>query len=138
MKKGQALPNTADKKIVTLVAKQKLMIEDHQASNVLKILDSNGKISLSIQITEDGPVLKLGGGALTITTEGNLAIDAESVSIHGRKEMALTTEGNFHIEASGGIHSKAQAQLITADLGDIDIKANDDVKLDGERIRLNC
>ncbi len=138
MKKSQALTKATNTKTVALVAKQKLVIENHQLSNVLNIVGSDGNLSLSIQITTAGPVLKIGGGTLTIQAEGNLAIDAERVSIHSRKDMALTTDGNIHIEAEGDLYSKARGQMITADLGDIDIKANDDVKLDGERIRLNC
>ena len=138
MKKGQEIVKAANTKTVALVAKQKLVIEYHHFSNVLNIIGSDGNLSLSIQITKAGPVLKISGEALTIQAEGKLAIDAEKVSIHSRKDMALTTGGNIHIEAAGDLYSKSRAQMITADLGNIDIKANDDVKLDGERIRLNC
>jgi len=138
MKKNRALTKATNTQIVDLVAEQKLVIEYHHLSNVLNIIASDGMVSLSIHITKEGPVLKIGGGVLTIQAEGNLAIDAERVAIHSRKGMALTTGGNLHIEAAGDLHSKARGQTITADLGNVDIKANDDVKLDGERIRLNC
>jgi hypothetical protein len=42
------------------------------------------------------------------------------------------------IDTPGDIHSEACSQKITAHLGNVDIKANDDVTLDGERIRMNC
>ena len=34
--------------------------------------------------------------------------------------------------------TSARAQAITARLGDVSVKANDDVRLNGERVRLNC
>jgi hypothetical protein len=34
--------------------------------------------------------------------------------------------------------STARAHKVTAERGDVDVYANDDVKLDGERIRMNC
>ena len=138
MKRDGALSKAPNTQIVNLVAKQKLVIEYHHPNNVLNIIASDGIVSLSIHITKKGPVLKIGGGDLTIQADGNLAIDAERVTIHSRKEMALTTDGNLHIEAAGDLHSKARIQTITADLGNVDIKANDDVTLDGERIRMNC
>lgn len=38
----------------------------------------------------------------------------------------------------GDIATRAREQVIEARLGDVRVKANDDVKLNGERIRLNC
>lgn len=138
MKRDRALTKATNTQIVNLVAKQKLVIEHQNLSNVLNIIGSDGMVSLSIHITKEGSVLRIGGGELTIQAEGNLAIDAESVAIHSRKGMALTTGENLHIEAAGDLHSKARVQTITADLGNVDIKANDDVTLDGERVRMNC
>jgi len=138
MKTGGAVTKATNTQIVDLVAQQKLVIEYHHISNVLNIIDSDGIVSLSIHLTKEGPVVRIAGGALTIQAEGNLTIDAERVAIHSQKGMALTTGGNFHIEAAGDLHSKARIQTITADLGNVDIKANDDVTLDGERIRMNC
>ena len=89
-------------------------------------------------MTESGPVLKVGTGSLAIQTGGNLSINAEQITIHGRKGMALTTGGDIRINAAGDLISRARTQKIRATPGNIDIEANDDITLDGERIRMNC
>lgn len=138
MDKTYPLTEVTETQTVELVADQRLVIEYHHHSNVLNIVGSDEQISLSIHVTEDGPVMRIGGNTLTIQTEGSLSIDAKKVSIHSREGTSLTTSGNFEIQAAGDIHSNARIQTITANLGSVDIKANDDVKLKGERIRLNC
>ena len=123
---------------VELVASQKLVIERHDGWDVLTIVGAGGGAALSIHVTERGAELEIGGGDLTLRTRGELSIDARKVSLHGREGVALTTGGDMAIHAEGDMRSSARAHEITADLGDVDVRANDDVKLDGERIRMNC
>ena len=60
--------------------------------------------------------------------------------------MNIKTAGNLVIEAgkdcltkiAGTNKSIARIQKLTASLGNVEIKANDDVKLDGESVKLNC
>ena len=78
------------------------------------------------------------GGDLDIRAAGKLALEAESVAVNGREEMVHTSGGDMALQAQGRLHSEARAQTITAQLANVDIKANDDVTLDGERIRMNC
>ena len=42
------------------------------------------------------------------------------------------------VEAVGDVKSAGRSQEIVADLGDVRVKANDDVRLNGERVRCNC
>ena len=123
---------------VDLVADQHLEIERRPGSNLLNIMSAGGVVTLSILVTSEGPVLRIDGAAIEIRAEGRLSIDAQEVAIRGRESVALTTGGDVEIQAEGDLHSTARIQHITADLGNVNIKANDDVKLNGERIRANC
>jgi len=138
MKHDSDILPAKDRHIVELVKNQKLVIEFHPTRNDLNIVGPNGATRLSIQVTENGPVLKIGRGSLAIQIEGNLSIDAEQITIHGRKGMALTTDGDIRIDAAGDLISKAHTQKVRATPGNVDIEANDDITLDGERIRMNC
>lgn len=123
---------------VELVASQKLVIERHEACNVLTIVGAGGSAALSIRITERGAELELGGSDLAVRTRGELSVDARKVSLHGREGVVVTSGGNMVVRAEGAMRSTARAHEISAELGDVEIRANDDVKLDGERIRMNC
>lgn len=121
-----------------LVAEQKLVVQRNAESNLLRIIGRDGKVSLAIYVTEDGPVVRLESSAIEIEAQGQLSLNAERVAIHGRKSLSLTSDGNVSLDTPEDIHSDARSQKITARLGNVDIKANDDVTMDGERIRMNC
>ena len=90
----------------------------------------DGAPSLELALTPEGPVLRVPGG-LRVEVPGALALDAEQVSIHGRKGLALSSGADASIQVLGDLHARAE-------LGDISLRANDDVRLTGERVRLNC
>lgn len=124
--------------VIDLQGDQHLVLEQSQQEDRLMITSANGKVSLTITITDAGPVLHLEGAGLMIKTDGDLAINAKSLAIHGRDGIALTTGGDAQICAVGDLTTKARIQNITAELGNVNLQANDDVKIDGERILMNC
>ncbi len=99
---------------------------------------ADGHMSLSIRVTPQGPVLRFDGPGLKIETAGELSVEAQRLNLHGRSGVSVTSAGDVHIQTPGDLHSHARIQNITADLGNVNIKANDDVKLNGERVRANC
>lgn len=123
---------------VALVGGQQLVVERLPAANVLKLLSADGQLTLSIRVTPAGPVLHLEGAGLMIQTDGDLAVSAGRVAIHGRDGVAISTGGDVHLHAVGDLHSTARIQNLTADLGNVNLKANDDVKINGERVLVNC
>ncbi len=123
---------------IELIGDQELVLERTPVDNTLKIVASDGSIRLSIYITGAGPVLRLEGATLMIQATGALAIDARSLILQGREGLALISGADAAIKAAGDLDVEARVQNLTAVLGDVNIKANDDVKLNGERVRLNC
>jgi hypothetical protein len=135
-----ALLRTAERPVRTLdlFADHQLVVEPGVQGDLLRILGSDGGVSVSIQITSAGPVLHFEGGGLAIQTKGDLTVNAARVAIHGREGVVLSSGGDAHLCAAGDFHGQARIQNITARLGNVNIKANDDVRLNGERIRSNC
>ncbi|MGB5986492.1 MAG: hypothetical protein WBG37_14395 [Desulfobacterales bacterium] len=152
-----------------LIANQQLTVSTGAVESEIRILNPQGRVTLTIQVTADGPLIRMEApectlsltgklaiqgefvsvkankelvlgtqGDLEIHAGGNLSIDAKSIAINGREKLAHRSSGDLEIQAEGDLRSAARAQEITADLGNVDIKANDDVTLDGERIRMNC
>jgi len=132
------MKDTTQTHTLPLVADQRLVVAEQPQGNLLQLVGADGVVTLSIHVTEEGPVLHVAGSALKILAEGSLAIDAQTVALYGREGLSLSTGGDVVIEAEGDLRSRARTQQMTATLGDVDIYANDDVKLDGERIRMNC
>jgi hypothetical protein len=99
--------------------------------------DDQGVEPLRIEIGPNGPVLHISSG-LAISVTGPLRLAGQHVQIHGREGVALTSGGDMALTSEGDLLVEAREQVFEARLGDVRVKANDDVKLSGERIRLNC
>jgi hypothetical protein len=115
----------------------RLTVERSSEGSVIRLLDGAGGEPLRITFRPEGPVLQIGTG-LAIHVAGELSFAAERVAFHGREGIELTTGGDMLVRCDGDLISEAREQRLSARLGDVRVEANDDVKLLGERIRLNC
>jgi hypothetical protein len=121
-----------------LIGHQKLLVERKPSENILKLLSRDGQLRLTITITEDGPVLRFEGPSLKLESSGELAVDAQRLALHGREGVAISSGADASICVAGDLKSEARIQDITARRGNVNLNANDDVRLRAERIRLNC
>ena len=123
---------------IELVAGQRLVVEHRSNGDVIQIVAADGHMAMRISVTPAGALLELVGVDLKIKTEGDLSIEADRLAFHGRSSVAVTTEGDAIFYAAGDMHSRARIQNIKADLGNVNVSANDDVSINGERVRVNC
>lgn len=107
-----------------------LHIDRIEGGHLLRLTGPEGERALEIALTPEGPVLRLHGG-LRMDLVGDLAIDAKRVSLHGREGLVLSSGTDAALVAAGDFS-------VQAELGDVSVRANDDVRIDGERIRMNC
>jgi hypothetical protein len=121
-----------------LVGGQELTVENQGARNLIHLRSAGGRVALTIEVTADGPVLRFDGPGLTIQTTGPLAIESESIALHGRRGVSVSSGGDAAICVAGDLEISARAQRIRADLGNVEVHANDDVRVVGERVLLNC
>jgi hypothetical protein len=89
---------------------------------VLRLTAPDGRVCLKIALLPEGPLVELSAVALAVATEGDVTVDCERFRVNARQEIV----------------TEAVAQYHRARLGGIDLVANDDVSLKGERIRLNA
>jgi hypothetical protein len=125
-------------KEVELRGDQVLRLERGPDGDLIQLCDARGRLTLSIQVTDSGPVLRFEGQGLRIQAAGELTLEAEELRLHGRTRLNLTTGGDLALVANGDLASEARIQEIRARLGNVNIEANDDVRIDGERVMVNC
>jgi hypothetical protein len=113
-----------------------LVVQRTDSGAVIRLLGSEGARPIEIEITPSGPVLRLRTG-VSIVVDGALSLGAETVTISARRELSLRSQDKVLLSAGGEMASDAAAQTIVASDRDVKIRANDDVVLNGERIRLN-
>jgi hypothetical protein len=80
----------------------------------IEIRAAGGALILSMRLTADGPVLSLSGVSLEIAAAKSLSLRAETLRVTAEKDIAIES-------VRGGV----------------EIRANDDVAIVGERVRLN-
>lgn len=114
-----------------------LVVERSAEGGVLKLVAADGNLPIEIVITKGGAVLRLGRG-LTVSLAGALTLQVESLAVNARAGIALDSGGPLELKAAGDVLSSGDGQTIIARKGNVDVTANDDVTLHGERIKMNC
>ena len=103
----------------------------------LRLEAPDGRLCLSIILTPEGPKVELVAAALSIATEGDVALACDTFEVAARQDIVLDAGGEIRARADGPLRTEALAQQHRATLGNIELTANDDVSLEGERVRLN-
>ncbi len=112
----------------------------------LTLLAKNQTVQLVISVREEGIILNLNAYQLNINSANELNLSGRKVNIDAKEQINIKTGGNLvqqidkdSLSEVGGTNKMiAKIQKLTATLGNVDIKANDDVRIDGERVKLNC
>jgi len=98
-----------------------LVLERTATGAVLRLVGRDGAQPLELEVTPAGPVLRLRAG-LAIAVEGDLGLTGDRLSLHARRALDLSSDGPVEVRSGG----------------DVALVANDDIRLNGERIDLNC
>lgn len=115
-----------------------LVLSEGEKQSQVQFFDPSGQLTLSVLMTPEGPVLRLGGAGLKLDVEGELSFAADKVKIEGREGVEIASGGDIRSKAVGRSYQDARSHEIVSDLGDVKLKANDDVRLNGERVMVNC
>lgn len=112
-------------------------VDVHTSPERLELRAPDGRVCLVVRIGPDGPRVELEAASLAIATRGDIALRSENLVLDARRDVVVRAGGDLRMEAEGALASRAFEQHIEATSGDIHVEANDDVRVDGERIRLN-
>jgi hypothetical protein len=104
----------------------------------LELRAKGGQMCLSIVLGPAGPSVQLDAASLSIATTGEMRLSAEDLVLEGRNRIAIASQGDMRLAAGGKLATSGFEQHIEATHGDVHVEANDDVRVDGERVRLNA
>ena len=126
---------------------RQLQLDSHDPlGDRITLYNPEGKIELQIVLSEKGPILQFQTADLHIHSIGRIQLECEDFQIHAHHEIKQISEGNFHqqvagntsVEVKGDFQTEARMCSLTATRGNINLNANDDIKMKSERILLNC
>jgi hypothetical protein len=128
-----------DSKTLQLAAAHRLVIAPiDKGGDALRLIAPDGSIPLIVNITSQGVELQISSLGISLHTSGDLIISADHLRLEGRNGLALASGSDLDLTAAHDLNSRAQAQMIAAEQGGVDVRASDDVKLSGERVMVNC
>ena len=98
--------------------------------DILTITNPDGEVELEIVLDAKGPILRFRQAGLDLQCDGRVRFDCEHFQVHASESIEQVTAGE--------LQQTARSVSIEATHGDVTARANDDVKLNGERLMLNC
>ena len=115
-------------------------------SERVTIRGTGGNVELEVRLTDRGPVLSFRAAEMELAAAGRMSIECDQLDVRTSSGIRQHTGGDFEQIVSGNAQSfvrgdsesTAAATRIRAVRGNVEVRANDDVRLNGERVKLNC
>ena len=125
---------------VPLDASHDLVVARRERGATLSVRASSGQRELEIEIafTERGPVLRAWAASIELETEGAIEARCSDFTVDASRSIALRAGGDVMHRAGGALSVDAAEIAVAARERDLTLKANDDVRLKGEHVLLNC
>jgi hypothetical protein len=89
--------------LVPLRAQHSLVVERRADQDSITLLSRDGAVRIRIGITSEGSQITVEAPSLSLRTSGDLAIEAERLSLHARQALTLTTDAGARIEATESV-----------------------------------
>ncbi|MEZ4649289.1 MAG: hypothetical protein R3E97_11025 [Candidatus Eisenbacteria bacterium] len=112
---GDALP-------IRLSSGHELSVHPESHGDRVEIRTPSGRLDVSIHLTENGPVVRVHGGALEMDAVGALGIRCEELAIEARRSMKVETGEEIQLRTEG----------------DVRVRSAGDTYIDGDYVNLNC
>lgn len=121
-------------------------VEVHRGPNEsLTIYHPTGQVEVSISLTEDGPVLSMAAAAINMRTSGDLNISCDRFRVRSRSSVDIRTDGDMVQQVGGNATTEVEGVALTAAHsvgvaareGDLDLEADSDVLVNGNRVLIN-
>lgn len=94
-------------------------------------------IEFVISLTDQGPVVRGSSARLEFEAE-EIVHKCRSFAVEATDKVEIRSHADLHVEADAKASVGGAETTIFADAGDVQVRANDDVRLKGEMVLLNC
>ncbi len=112
----------------------------------LTIRSKTGEVELEICLTEKGPLLRFRAADVELEATREVKVQCENFVVQAKKDIVQESGGDLRQRIGGQADVKVRRRMtlaaaesrLVAKRGNVQIEANDDVEVLGERIKLNC
>jgi len=115
-------------------------------TDLVTIRGVGDEVELRVTLTADGPVLHFQAARMALESAGRIAVECDEFDVRARTSIRQHSEGDLEqralgdasLRVRGDLETEARCTEIRSRRGDVRVLANDDVRINGERVRLNC
>jgi hypothetical protein len=115
--------------IVKLISGRSVVVLQSAGEERVEVRAASGDLVLSLRLTDEGPVFSLAGAQFEIAAAKSLTLSADKIHLAARNDLIL--------ESGKTLRAGGRDVEIIGHPGEVAIRANDDVEITGERVRLN-
>ncbi len=104
-------------KEIKLPSGRRIETSSHQTEDLVEISEPDGRISITIRLTEAGPVMTVEGARLELKSAESISMKAPKVKIEAEEEAVIDSRGKLKVNAGDemAIHSEKDL-VMTGDL----------------------
>ena len=113
------------------------VVQAHSGQSLV-VQSADGQARLRVTLADGELVVECLGGRTRLHATGALALSADTLALEARGSMQLCAGGDLQVRAGGRVDLQAGELSLEATRGDALLTANDDVRIEGERIRMNA
>lgn len=130
---------------VVLPSGRTIEVQTEADADVLRFRAPGGECVLTIHLTDAGPVVRVGAAAIEVRAATRLSLECDEFQLRAAKTAAIDVGGDLVERVGGSVHRITQGDAnlearharMEARPGGIELRANDDVRITGERVLLN-
>lgn len=108
---------------------RRLRVDSDGDHDRLVIRAPDGAAEMTIRLTAEGPVVELRSASLELSATRDVTVRCQRFDVEASAGVELCSGERVHVDAD--------AVELNARRGNVDVRANDDVTVSGERIFLN-
>ncbi|MEN6321583.1 MAG: hypothetical protein ABFD82_22905 [Syntrophaceae bacterium] len=109
------------KKLMRLDSGRQIIVDSSEKEELIQIIEPKGDISMTVRMTEAGPVITVRGAHLELKSTETITLEAKEIKIRAEEEASVTSKGSLKV----------------ASAKKMDIHSDDEIRIDGKMIHLN-
>jgi hypothetical protein len=114
-----------------------LALESGAAQEKLQLRAPGGEMCLEIRLARHGVEVSIAAAEIALSTKSSLRVDCQSIAFNAQEDIAISSQGSLRLASAKQLSIESRSVAVASTLGDLSLCANDDVRIEGERIRLN-
>jgi len=109
------------KKRMQLDSGREIVVHSDEEDDLIQIFEPEGEISMTIRMSDAGPVFTVRGAQLKLESTETITLEAKKIEIHAQEETVIGSEGGVEIDSAKKM----------------DIHSDEDIHIEGKIIHLN-